>query len=88
MQFDWDPAKSVSNEAKHGLSLASATALWVGPVLTIPSKNPGEMRHLAIGLIVENYWTVVYAPRGNSFRLISARRSRKNEKELFEKLLG
>ena len=26
--FDWDPAKSASNEAKHGLSLAAATALW------------------------------------------------------------
>lgn len=88
VKFDWDSVKSASNEAKHGLSLASATALWAGPVVALPSKHPGELRHLAIGLIEGLHWTVVYAPRGNSLRLISARRSRKNEKALFKKLLG
>lgn len=88
MNFDWDPAKSASNEAKHGLSLAAASALWAGPVVTLPSKHPGELRHLAIGLIEGRHWTVVYAPRGNRLRLISARRSRKNEKTLFRKFLG
>jgi uncharacterized DUF497 family protein len=88
VKFDWDPAKSASNEAKHGLSLVSAAALWAGPVVTLPSKHPGELRHLAIGLIEGHHWTVVYAPRGDSFRLISARRSRANEKALFQKLFS
>ncbi len=88
MNFDWDPAKSASNEAKHGLSLASASSLWTGPVVTLPSKQPGELRHLAIGLIGGRHWTVVYAPRGNRFRLISARRSRENEKVLFKQFLS
>jgi len=86
VKFDWDPAKNASNKAKHGLSLAAVTALWTGPVLTLPSKQPGEMRHLAIGLIEGRHWTVVYAPRGDTFRLISARRSRIHEKKLFQKL--
>ena len=88
VKFDWDSAKSASNEAKHGLSLASVATLWAGPVVTLPSKRPGELRHLAIGLIEGRHWTIVYAPRGDSFRLISARRSRENEKALFQKLLG
>jgi uncharacterized DUF497 family protein len=88
VNFDWDSAKSASNEAKHGLSLAAASALWAGPVVTLPSKHPGELRHLAIGLIEGRHWTVVYAPRGNRLRLISARRSRENEKTLFQNLLG
>lgn len=88
VNFDWDSAKSASNEAKHGLNLASAAALWAGPVVTLPSKRPGELRHLAIGLIEGRPWTVVYTPRGDSFRLISARRSRENEKALFQKLVG
>ena len=88
MRFDWDSAKNASNEAKHGLSLASASALWAGPVVTLPSKHPGELRHLAIGLIEGRHWTVVYAPRGNRLRLISARRSRKNEKALFKQFLS
>ena len=88
LNFDWDPAKSATNEAKHGLSLASAPALWAGPVVTLPAKHPGELRQLAIGLIEGRHWTVVYAPRGDGLRLISARRARKNEKILFQKLIG
>lgn len=87
MRFDWDPAKSASNEAKHGLSLAAARTLWEGPVITLPSKNPGETRHLAIGLIEGRHWTVVYALRADRLRLISARRSRTDEKALFQKLV-
>jgi len=87
VRFDWDPAKSESNQAKHGISLASASALWEGPVVTLPSKRPGELRHLAIGLIEGRHWTVIYAPRSDHFRLISARRSRQNEKELFKRLV-
>ena len=85
--FDWNPAKSASNEVKHGLSLAAASALWAGPVVVLPSKHPGELRHLAIGLIEGRHWTVVYAPRGDRLRIISARRSRENGKALFERLL-
>ena len=88
VKFDWDPTKSASNEAKHGLSLASASALWAGPVVTLASKHPGELRHLAIGLIAGHHWTVVYAPRGDRLRLISARRSRENEKALFKDFLS
>ena len=68
-------------------TLAAAT-LWDGPVLTLPSIQPGEMRHLALGRIEERHWTVVYAPRGDTLRLISARRSRPDEKKLFLHHLG
>lgn len=88
MTFDWDPAKSVHNEAKHGIAFASVTRLWAGPVLTLPSKQPGELRHLAIGLIDGRHWTVVYAPRGDAFRVISARRSRTDEKKLYQTLVS
>jgi hypothetical protein len=86
VKFDWDPVKSAGNESKHGLSLASATTLWAGPVIVLPSRNPGEVQHLAIGLIEGQHWTVVYAPRDGMIRLISARRSRNNEKAIYQEL--
>ena len=86
--LDWDPAKNASNEAKHGISLDSASAIFVGPVVILPSTHPGEPRYLAIGLIEGRHWTVVYASRGDRLRLISARRSREDEKINFQKLLG
>lgn len=86
--FDWDPAKSARNRTKHGLGLDEACVLWLGPVVTLPSRNPGELRHLAIGLIGGRHWTVIYAPRDTHLRLISARRSRDHEKVLFHALAG
>jgi len=88
LKYDWNPLKTTINQVKHGISLAEACALWRGPVVTFPSKNPEKLRHLAIGLIKEKHWTVVYALRGDHFRLISARRSRPNEKILFQKLVS
>jgi uncharacterized DUF497 family protein len=85
--FEWDPIKNVGNEAKHGLSLSAASAIWSGSVVTLPSKNPTEPRQLAIGTIEGRHWTVVFTIRGDIFRLISARRSRENEKEFYEKTI-
>ena len=88
MTFDWDPIKDARNLAKHGISLAGACVLWQGPVVTLPSKNPGEPRQLAIGKIGGRHWTVIHALRGEHVRLISARRSRPHEKKLFQERVG
>ena len=87
-KFAWDLGKSAANLAKHGISLADATVLWRGTIVTLPSRNPGEMRHLAIGFIAGKLWTVVYAPWDDLFRLISARRSRIHEKTLLHQITG
>ena len=84
MKFDWDPAKSASNEAKHGLSLAAVTALWAGPVLTFAAVSHSENCGQTPG--GQQAATVHHAPRGDTFRLISARRSRAHEKILFQKI--
>ena len=70
MKFDWDHAKNAGNEAKHGLSLSSATVIWSGPVVILPSKHPTELRQLAIGTIEGRHWTVVFTLRGDVLRLI------------------
>jgi uncharacterized DUF497 family protein len=41
-----------------------------GPLRVDPIGNDGEERHLAIGLIDGKHWTIIYAPRGDSLRLI------------------
>jgi len=88
VKFDWDPVKNAGNEAKHGLSLSSAAAIWSGLIVTLPSKNPTEPRQLAIGIIEGRHWTVVFTLRGDVLRLISARRSRKDEKAIYEETVS
>jgi uncharacterized protein len=83
VKFEWDAAKSESNREKHGITLEAASALWAGAVLELESYYPQETRKLAIGKIGGRYWTIIFTLRGGKIRLISARRSRENEKALY-----
>ncbi len=84
MTFEFDPAKSETNRAKHGIDFRKAQRLWDLPVLRLPSKKPGESRELAIGRIGETYWTAIVTQRGGVIRLISCRRSRDEEKAFYQ----
>lgn len=83
MKFEWDEAKSEANRTKHGISLSEACALWEGPVLVVDSIHPLEDRKLAIGRIAGKPWTVIFTLRGGRIRLISARRSRNEERKAY-----
>jgi uncharacterized protein len=85
MNFQWDKEKSKANKEKHGISFEEAINLWENPVLMLPSKSSlEEQRFLVIGQISNAYWTAVITMREGEVRLISVRRSRKDERELYE----
>lgn len=83
--FEFDPVKSEANLQKHGISFKCAEALWNDPrLLEIPAKTTDEPRYLVIGLIEQKHWSAVVTYRENRIRLISVRRSRKEEVEVYE----
>ena len=85
MKFEFDPAKSKSNKEKHGIDFDEAQELWQDQVLEIPVLTSDEPRWLVIGKIGEIFWTAVITRRTeDSTRIISVRRSRGEEKELYE----
>ena len=45
---------------------------------------PPEPRWLAVGLIDKRHWSAIYAKRGDAIRIISVRRARQEEVELYE----
>ncbi|MBX7122021.1 MAG: BrnT family toxin [Opitutaceae bacterium] len=69
------------------MSFPAATRLWESPVLTLPSNQPGESRHLVIGKIGARFWTAIITRRGSALRLISVRASRANEKRIYDEIL-
>ena len=85
MEFEFDSNKSASNRKKHGIDFIEAQTLWEDPDrVVIPAKDLDENRFLLIGKIGERHWSVIYTIRSERIRLISVRRSRKNEKEIYE----
>ena len=84
MGFEYDKKKSIINQNKHGISFEEAQYLWNDPGrLVIPAMTIDEPRYLLIGKIDNNYWSAIYTIRKQNIRLISVRRSRKNEKTLY-----
>ena len=85
MAFEFDPARSAANRAKHGIDFVAAQALWDDPDrLEIPGRVKGENRVLVIGLIDGIAWTACVTFREERVRIISVRRSRHDEKEAYQ----
>lgn len=83
--FDYDREKSLSNLLKHGIDFECSQKLWDDPnLLEIQTKYTEELRYVAIGMIGRKHWSVIITFRGEKIRIISVRRSRKKEVELYE----
>jgi len=85
MVFEFDPIKSKGNKKKHGIDFHEAQILWDDPdFIEIPVKATDEARFLVIGRILEKHWSAIITYRDDKTRIISVRRSRKEEVEIYE----
>ncbi|MHC4782779.1 MAG: BrnT family toxin [Planctomycetota bacterium] len=83
--FEFDERKSQSNLQKHGIDFVEAQLLWLDPdLLEIPAKTTDEPRFLIIGRIADKHWSAIITYRNDKLRIISVRRSRNEEVELYE----
>ncbi len=83
--FEYDPNKSRTNRDKHGIDFQEARLLWNDPgMIEVPVATLDETRFLTIGKIEGKLWTAVATLREGRIRIISVRRSRKNEEALYE----
>ncbi|MDP3635338.1 BrnT family toxin [Phenylobacterium sp.] len=83
--FEFDPDKSASNLAKHGIDFAAAQALWDDDLrLVVDTRFVAEPRRLVIGRIGERLWTAVVTERQDAIRIISVRRSRDDEVSAYD----
>lgn len=84
MTFEWDPAKSQANKAKHGIEFEEATGLW-DDMRGIERRAPRaeEERFARIASCRGKLWHAVFTVRGGSIRIISVRRARKDEEDLY-----
>lgn len=85
MKFDFDEQKSRTNKKKHGINFVEAQALWQDEeLIEIPARTEDEARFLLVGKINDVCWSAVITRRGDVIRIISVRRSRKEEVALYE----
>ena len=78
-------AKEGDELVKHGIDFDAVQAIWQDVMrIEIPARTEDEPRWLVVGQIDGKHWSVVVTYRGDQVRVISARRSRKEEVALYE----
>ena len=92
MRFEWDEGKSDANFDERGFDFEFASLIFDGLTLEVEDrrKDYGERRVVAIGLADGLHLTVVYTDRQNAHgqvtrRIISARRSSRHERKVYQK---
>jgi uncharacterized protein len=88
MQFEWNPEKAELNLSKHGVAFQEATTVF-NDVLSVTFPDPdhsiGESRYVIIGLSeLERLLVVSHTDRLNRVRIISARKTSRQEKRFYE----
>ena len=85
MEFEFDPEKSAANKAKHGIDFVEAQALWSDTgLVVIPARSEDEPRVIVVARMGEKHWSSIVTYRADRVRIISVRRSRKEEVEIYE----
>lgn len=85
MIFEFDPDKSKRNKEKHGIDFVEAQKLWDDSrSIGFPGKSDDEPRFAMLAEMKSKLWVAFYTVREERIRIISVRRARKAEKELYE----
>jgi uncharacterized DUF497 family protein len=92
VRFEWDEAKSEANLAERGFDFEFASLIFDAATLEVEDrrKDYGERRVVAIGVADGVHLTVVYTDRQDVSgqvmrRIISARRSSRHERTIYQK---
>ena len=87
MDFEWDENKNVANIAKHGIDFRDALHVFHDPGVIFRDddrRDYGERRQLALGQCAPGLLLVVFTERReNVMRIISARRAKQKERQLY-----
>ena len=92
MRFEWDDAKNITNQSKHGVSFEEARELFISGCDYLEVFDEGhsefEDRFIAIGPISRGLILVVWTERDEDIiRIISARWATHRERQMYRKAM-
>lgn len=87
MNFEWDEAKSEACFRERGFDFGYAAKAFFDPDRLIQADTRhsyGEERYQLMGKIEQRLFVVVYTPRHDAIRIISARKANHREVQHYE----
>ena len=88
-QFEWDDEKNAANQRKHGIAFADILPIFVvaetkALVAEDRRRDYGELRFVLLCPFRTKIYHVTFTRRGDTIRLISARRANWKEVQAYE----
>jgi len=84
MEFKFDPEKSRSNADKHGIDFEAAQSHWNDPNrVEFIARFKDEERRGVVATLNERLWCAISTLREERIRIISVRRAREYEEEIY-----
>ncbi len=86
VDYQWDEDKATCNLQKHGVEFADAVSVFADDAaITIVDEELDEERFVTVGMdAFARILVVVYTWRGESIRVISARKATRHERQQYE----
>jgi uncharacterized DUF497 family protein len=90
MRFVWNDEKNKTNLQKHGLSFEDAHHVFSKPCVTFVDDrfDYGEPRFITLGVLAGRVVVIAHTPRGDATRIISMRKAKKREQQIYQERLG
>jgi uncharacterized DUF497 family protein len=87
MRLEWDARKARANLRKHGVTFEEASSVFFDPLSVTgddPDHSVGERRLVTFGVFLWETSRGGHAEAGDAIRIISARRTTRAERKLYE----
>lgn len=88
LEFSWDERKALQNARRHGVRFEEAATAFVDPLGRVyddPDHSEAEARFILVGhSLAGRLLLVVHAEKGDTIRIISARRPTPRERAEYE----
>ena len=86
LDFKSDPKKAEDNRQKHGVEFLDAVTVFDDDrAITLVDEHPEEKRYVSFGMDADGrVLAVCYQLRGDSIRIISARKATRRERAQYE----
>ena len=89
MEFEWNVEKAAYNLKKHRISFREAATVFsdfLSITFADPDHSINESRYITMGLSNRGQLLIVsHTDRGNRIRIISARKTTRQERKFYEK---
>lgn len=86
MDIEFDENKRLITIAKRNIDFLDMVEILLSSHVVLEARSEIEQRKIAVGILDGSYFAVIYTMRDETYRIITARKARRDEREKYQAL--